>query len=1387
MNIYLQLGLGLLPGAAVAAILLFKRKAFQVQKIIISLLLVALSGGLLFRGLSAFASELKHKPSLSQKKMTEFMNALIEEKAYPEAEEVIEQYSETYGYDDECRLANAKMALLQGEYDRAYPLYLYLSENTKLISTKSEELLLLTEQMQDPLSDVLMVDYLTAQGKDITEYGYSKEQYNEAKKALEKKDGKIDKKIEKTIKSSHSVSKTTKGYAEAVAKISANYANIGEEESKSTEKYKKIFSEMEEKSGDYLALDSVNKARIKSYVLAGDFSEITENLKEDSSYHEYMIAAELYMGKLVEEENFSDALRSIDSKDAEELAKRLKKIYENVQADMTVQERKALKARVESLDRQLDEPVLYTIKESLTKAAEEEAGTDATKVNLELAKIENHFGNEVSTDQYLREAIYSSQDNEDDSYVAAMSQIIGVIENDDEDESENIKNVSNYVDSVLDHSLTVDVEEIISSKADTVMPKPEDTEDTEETDPLDTSDKKKKKKESTETEEAQLNKKFSQVAVEYVSKAKTAISIGRINTEKFEEITAVVQIDSNYNDIKDLQDALKLYDCGTEITNFSIKKLDYTASNIILVCDVSGSMQDSIEDLRQSVLSFIQDKNKNENLSIVSFNDGIVDTASFSASEDKLIDLAESMEANGGTDMFNAVVDSLSNYGTKPTESNVLILMTDGQDNYPKTAEEIHHEIGKKAQQKGITIYTMGLGNEVDTAYLSTIASSGNGKFVYVYDSSSLSSFYNMLHAQVYSQYEVKYKAEDTLTMSGRTLELVLPAENSRDVKTYSLDGAADSENALETLQNVRIDGIYPRFIYKGMQDTTVRLKGEGFQEKDKVSVKLNGNIDYTLSTKYIDKESYEMTVPAGIAVGSYNVEITYNGKKKVIQNGFSVIAQGDEKKTVFGPYVFTSAEKIENAENDYTLRGAVTLNGWLHFKGDLRLQGDLENDGSIAVSDFSGSYIEYDSSTAEGIAKYFADKGIAISVPRLEQFKLYNDPKNLYDYENYQVDDISTGLLEVVNLTMFDQTKIRLYPESIGMYWSGGNTILPYQNQIIEPAVNLDMFHFSAEGDAIFTDKKIGILIDISYEENKEEYSHKLNILNSPVNFNGNIKIHIDTIKNEYTLGGMIRLAFFAKQSGLGAEISWKGNLVPNYVQLGLELSVPVTLPTAIPIEVNDFAFKVSDIDKAAETGKWASLKFTGIASLSSLKVKEYVPALAKFVGDLSFLEMPETEASLRVAPFTMEAKAKLNFLSEIQLMDAEIHLGIFDYTNSLLALDDVEVGGLSAKLKAGFTWETADKRISIDTSGTGELDAHTRFVGIYFLGTTKYDISWWMINLETKREGEMALGLYRTHDGKLQFIFTTRNQDSDGKIRGQFYYIDQNGRCGKRNGALT
>ena len=47
MNLSIQIGIGLLPGTIVAMLLLFKRKAFNVNKILFALILAVVSGSLL--------------------------------------------------------------------------------------------------------------------------------------------------------------------------------------------------------------------------------------------------------------------------------------------------------------------------------------------------------------------------------------------------------------------------------------------------------------------------------------------------------------------------------------------------------------------------------------------------------------------------------------------------------------------------------------------------------------------------------------------------------------------------------------------------------------------------------------------------------------------------------------------------------------------------------------------------------------------------------------------------------------------------------------------------------------------------------------------------------------------------------------------------------------------------------------------------------------------------------------------------------------------------------------------------------------------------------------------------------------------------------------------
>lgn len=1370
MNVWLQIGLGLIPGTLIALIVMIRRRAFSPFTVLINTLLAAVCFMLVFMGMTYRPDNAgRDKLRLSKKEAAAFSYALMEQGAYEDAAELINQYSAKYGYDDELRLQSARLNLLKGNYDKAAGLYEYITDNTQLIPVNSREAVIARNKKEKSGAAVAMIDYYLSCGGTLEDYGITKTDYDELVEADRITEDDIRELVFDEIDRDHDID-DVRDYAETVSEVSSDRGHEDDDGS-SAGSYKREFREMAENDPEYLDLECVSKARIRAYVSAGDYEEIAAGLDEDSTYHELMVAAELYMGGLVKKGDFSDYYHQIDRKSASDVEKRLRKNYSRLQKELNVQERKSLKQRVDAIKRQLDDPELAIIKEQLRRAAENEAGTEATKVHLEIAKIENYFGNETSMDSNLSEAIFTSQDSKDDSYAYPMSKIISVISNDEDDESEEIKNVSEYVDSVLDNSLTVDVEDVIASDIGAREYEDDEYE----------SDEEREYTEDAEDADRQVND-FARTATDYVSRVKSSITIGRIDTSGFETVSARVQIDSDYiSGTGELRQALRVYDCGAQIKDFDIRKIEFTGSNIMLVCDVSGSMSDSISDLRDAVTTFITDKNESENLAVVTFDDGIVDVRSFGTSDDSLLAFAESMSAEGGTDMFSAVLYSMDDFPNDPDENNVLILMTDGQDNSPRSSEEIYEKIGGAATAKGITVYTLGLGSDVDTSYLNTIAGSGNGDFVYVSDSSSLNSFYDMLHGQLHNQYEIKYDALDTMTVTGRTLEVLLPSENTRDMKHYSLEG--EGGDGSDSEMECNITGMSPRYIYKGMQKSTVRLKGLGFKKDSVVTVRLNGNIDYNLDPVYVDAETYEMTIPQSIAAGVYNVEVNIDGKKKIIDNGFSVVVQGDEKTTQFGPYVFTSMQKIEN-EDTVTLSGNVVMNGWLRFKGDVVINGDYKNADHIEVSDFAGSYVEFDPATAEGFGKNIVNWGIDLPIPALGNFTLYDDKVHYYDYDKYTVDDIQTIGFKIHRLFWFDGPVMRLYPNCFDVAYTGGTTVLPYQDQILK-ARGKELFHFEGEKTYRITDRNIGLILEFSSKSPKNS-PMKLDLLNSPVSWRGDINIKIDTIKNEYKLGAGVGLDFCDEGTRISAEIEWKGDLIPDSVKLGAKLEKGIKLPTQVPIYLNNFAFKVSDINKAVENKNWKSLKFTGSLDISSGSLDDVVPKIGKYIKSVSILKMPNTSATIRLEPITVEVEASLYFLEEIKLAEAKVSLGTFDYSNSLLRIDGEEVKGFRAYLKAGLMWNSADDRIKVDISGAGELNAHSRFIGYYGDNRFSYDIDFWLINTEKTMDGEIALGLYTTHDDRKEFILKTRTVGKNGKIGGIFYYIDENGKLGKNNGTL-
>jgi len=83
----------------------------------------------------------------------------------------------------------------------------------------------------------------------------------------------------------------------------------------------------------------------------------------------------------------------------------------------------------------------------------------------------------------------------------------------------------------------------------------------------------------------------------------------------------------------------------------------------------------------------------------------------------------------------------------------VMILLTDGKANKPDDpgGEAYARQQVSQAKQAGITVYTIGLGSQVNQAFMSSIASSPD-KYLQVADRTVLTNVYERIHSDICQQ-----------------------------------------------------------------------------------------------------------------------------------------------------------------------------------------------------------------------------------------------------------------------------------------------------------------------------------------------------------------------------------------------------------------------------------------------------------------------------------------------------------------------------------------------------------------------------------------------------------------------------------------------------------
>lgn len=214
-----------------------------------------------------------------------------------------------------------------------------------------------------------------------------------------------------------------------------------------------------------------------------------------------------------------------------------------------------------------------------------------------------------------------------------------------------------------------------------------------------------------------------------------------------------------------IQTPLQVPDAETAPTTSGREPMGFAA-----VLDVSGSMRgEKIESAKEAVRQAVRRLHDGDIFSLVTFANE-VQTRLKPAQVDghlrkKVENILSQVRAGGRTALCGGLEAGIAAAQARSQETNLVLLLSDGQANIGETDLEKVGERAFKARQSGVTTSTLGVGRDYNEALMVEIATQGGGRF------------YHVLHARQIAPYVSGELGEvSALAARDAALHLTLPA-----------------------------------------------------------------------------------------------------------------------------------------------------------------------------------------------------------------------------------------------------------------------------------------------------------------------------------------------------------------------------------------------------------------------------------------------------------------------------------------------------------------------------------------------------------------------------------------------------------------------------------
>lgn len=189
-----------------------------------------------------------------------------------------------------------------------------------------------------------------------------------------------------------------------------------------------------------------------------------------------------------------------------------------------------------------------------------------------------------------------------------------------------------------------------------------------------------------------------------------------------------------------------------------------------IAIDVSASMEPSLAQAQAAALQFLQGTIRpRDRAEVITFNDHPMLAVKFTRDVQELSGGLAGLKAERGTALYDSLIFSFYTFnGLKGRRA--LLLLSDGRDEGSRFTFEECLEFARRA---GVTVYAIGLGDDVEKRKLSRIAEETGGRAFFVKRDGDLTAIYSTIAAELRAQYLIAYQSTTNRTDPGfRTVDL---------------------------------------------------------------------------------------------------------------------------------------------------------------------------------------------------------------------------------------------------------------------------------------------------------------------------------------------------------------------------------------------------------------------------------------------------------------------------------------------------------------------------------------------------------------------------------------------------------------------------------------